>query len=137
MDRYGSDKPDTRYGLELCDVSDAVQGCGFGAFAGAVEAGGSVRCINVKGGAEKFPRKKLDELTAFVKIYRAKGLAWMGLKPDGLQCSFAKFLTPEQIEAIQQKAGASPGICCCLWRTGITAWSTPPWAPCARRWPSG
>ncbi len=109
MDRYGSDKPDTRYGLELCDVSDAVRGCGFGTFAGAVEAGGSVRCINVKGGAEKFPRKKLDELTAFVKIYRAKGLAWMGLKPDGLQCSFAKFLTPEQIEAIQQKAGAQPG----------------------------
>ena len=109
MDRYGSDKPDTRYGLELCDVSDAVQGCGFGAFAGAVEAGGSVRCINVKGGAEKFPRKKLDELTAFVKIYRAKGLAWMGLKPDGLQCSFAKFLTPEEIDAIQQKAGAQPG----------------------------
>ena len=109
MDRFGSDKPDTRYGMELCDVSCAVAGCGFGVFAGALEAGGSVRCINVKGGADKFPRKKLDELAEFVKVYRAKGLAWMGLKADGLQCSFAKFLTGEQIAAIRQKAGAEPG----------------------------
>ena len=109
MDRYGSDKPDTRYGLELCDVSEAVKDCGFSVFTTAIEAGGSVRCINVKAGAAQFPRKKLDELAEFVKIYRAKGLAWMGLKADGLQCSFAKFLTEDQISAIQQKAGAEQG----------------------------
>ncbi len=109
MDRYGSDKPDTRYGLELCDVSEAVKDCGFSVFTTAIEAGGSVRCINVKAGAAQFPRKKLDELAEFVKIYRAKGLAWMGLKEDGLQCSFAKFLTEDQISAIQQKAGAEQG----------------------------
>lgn len=109
MDRYGSDKPDTRYGMELCDVSEIVADCGFGVFTGAMEAGGSVRCINVKGGTDKLPRKKLDELSEFVKIYRAKGLAWMGLKADGLQCSFAKFLTEAQITAIQQKAGMERG----------------------------
>ncbi|MEA4969507.1 MAG: aspartate--tRNA ligase [Candidatus Pelethousia sp.] len=109
MDRYGSDKPDTRYGLELCDVSEAVKDCGFSVFTAAIEAGGSVRCINVKDGAAQFPRKKLDELAEFVKIYRAKGLAWMGLKADGLQCTFAKFLTEDQINVIQQKAGAEQG----------------------------
>ncbi|NCB29944.1 MAG: aspartate--tRNA ligase [Clostridia bacterium] len=109
MDRYGSDKPDTRYGMELCDVSEIAKACDFSVFSGAVEAGGSVRCINVKGGADQFPRKKLDELSEFAKIYRAKGLAWMGLKTDGLQCTFAKFLTGEQIAAIQQKAGAKQG----------------------------
>ncbi len=109
MDRFGSDKPDTRFGLELVDVTDIVRGSGFGVFNSAIEGGGSVRCINVKGGVEKFPRKKIDELVEFVKIYRAKGLAWMSLKPDGLQCSFAKFLTEEQIGAIQKAAGAEQG----------------------------
>lgn len=109
MDRFGSDKPDTRFGLELVNVTDLVRGCGFSVFSAAVECGGSVRCINVKGGVEKFPRKKIDELVEFVKIYRAKGLAWMSLKPDGLQCSFAKFLTEEQIGAIQKAADAEQG----------------------------
>ena len=109
MDRFGSDKPDTRFGLELVNVTEIVRGCGFGVFTSAIEGGGSVRCINVKGGAEKFPRKKIDELVEFVKIYRAKGLAWMSLKPEGLQCSFAKFLTEEQIAGIQQAAGAETG----------------------------
>ncbi len=109
MDRFGSDKPDTRFGLELVNVTEVVRGCGFGVFTSAIEGGGSVRCINVKGGVEKFPRKKIDELVEFVKIYRAKGLAWMSLKPEGLQCSFAKFLTEEQIAGIQQAAGAETG----------------------------
>ena len=109
MDRFGSDKPDTRFGLELVNVTEIVRGCGFGVFTSAIEGGGSVRCINVKGGVEKFPRKKIDELVEFVKIYRAKGLAWMSLKPEGLQCSFAKFLTEEQIAGIQQAAGAETG----------------------------
>ncbi len=109
MDRFGSDKPDTRFGLELVNVTDIVKGCGFGVFTSAIEGGGSVRCINVKGGVDKFPRKKIDELVEFVKIYRAKGMAWMSLKPDGLQCSFAKFLTEEQIAGIRQAAGAETG----------------------------
>lgn len=109
MERYGSDKPDTRFGLELVNVSDIVEGCGFKVFTGAVEGGGSVRLINLKGGAARLTRKNIDELTEFVKIYRAKGLAWMSLKPDGMQCSFAKFLTPDQLESIQKRAGAEKG----------------------------
>ena len=109
MDRFGSDKPDTRFGLELVDVTDIVRGSGFGVFKSAIEGGGSVRCICVKGGVEKFPRKKIDELAEFVKIYRAKGMAWMSLKPEGLQCSFAKFLTEAQIADVQKAAGAEQG----------------------------
>ena len=78
-------------------------------FESALAEGGSVRCINVKGGVEKFPRKKIDELGEFVKTYRAKGLMWMSMKSEGAQCSFAKFLTDEQIKGIQNKAGAETG----------------------------
>ena len=109
MNRFGSDKPDTRFGLELTDISDIVKDCGFGVFTGALEQGGSVRCINVKGGAEKLPRKKIDELVEFVKTYRAKGLAWMSMKPEGIQCSFAKFLTEEQLADIEKRAVAETG----------------------------
>lgn len=109
MDRFGSDKPDTRFGLELVDVTDIVRGSGFGVFNSAIAGGGSVRCICVKGGVEKFPRKKIDELAEFVKIYRAKGMAWMSLKPEGLQCSFAKFLTEAQIADVQKAAGVEQG----------------------------
>ena len=109
MDRFGSDKPDTRFGLELVDVTDIVRSSGFGVFNSAIAGGGSVRCICVKGGVEKFPRKKIDELAEFVKIYRAKGMAWMSLKPEGLQCSFAKFLTEAQIADVQKAAGAEQG----------------------------
>ena len=109
MRRFGSDKPDMRFGLELCDMSDIVADCGFSVFTGAIAAGGSVRAICVPGGVAAFTRKNIDELTEFVKIYKAKGLAWMSLKPDGLQCSFAKFLSEEQIKAIQERAGAHEG----------------------------
>ena len=109
MRRFGSDKPDMRFGLELCDMSDIVAESGFSVFTGAIAAGGSVRAICVPGGVAAFTRKNIDELTEFVKIYKAKGLAWMSLKPEGLQCSFAKFLTEEQIKAIQERAGAHEG----------------------------
>ncbi|MEG1547164.1 MAG: aspartate--tRNA ligase [Clostridia bacterium] len=109
MDRFGSDKPDTRFDMEFVNVSDIVAGCGFSVFASAVENGGSVRCINAKGGVDKFTRKQIDELVEFVKIYRAKGLAWMSMKPDGMQCSFAKFLTDEQISSLQSRVDAKPG----------------------------
>ena len=109
MDRYGSDKPDTRFGLEFVNVSDIVKDCGFGAFADAVKGGGSVRCINVEGGVEHFTRKQIDTFGDLVKTYRAKGLAWLSMKPEGIQCSFAKFLTEDQIKAILERANAKTG----------------------------
>lgn len=109
MARYGSDKPDTRFGLELIDISDVVRECGFKVFTAAVEGGGSVRCINVKGGAEKFSRREIDAFAENVKTYKAKGLAWMSLKPEGPQSSFAKFLSEEQINAITARANGETG----------------------------
>ena len=109
MDRYGSDKPDVRFGLELVDVSECVKDCGFSVFTSAIENGGSVRAINASGALSKITRKKIDELVEFVKIYKAKGLAWMSMKEDGIQCSFAKFMTEDQIQAIIEKTGAKTG----------------------------
>ncbi len=109
MDRYGSDKPDLRFALELVNVTEEVRGSEFSVFESAIAGGGSVRCVRVPGGAEKFTRKRIDELAEYVKTYRAKGLAWMSLKPEGMQCSFAKFLKPEQLEALVKKAGAETG----------------------------
>lgn len=109
MSRYGSDKPDTRFDLELVDISGIVRECGFKVFTAAVEGGGSVRCINVKGGAEKFSRREIDALAESVKTYKAKGLAWMSLKPEGPQSSFAKFLSEEQINAITARAKGETG----------------------------
>lgn len=137
MDRFGSDKPDTRFGLELVDVTDIVRGSGFGVFNSAIAGGGSVRCICVKGGVEKFPRKKIDELAEFVKIYRAKGMAWMSLKPEGLQCSFAKFLTEAQIADVQKAAGAEQGDILFFVADAKTRWCTLRSARCALRLPSG
>ena len=109
MNRYGSDKPDTRFGMELQDVSEVVKGCGFGVFTGALEAGGSVRGINVKGQAE-MPRKKIDALVEFAKGYGAKGLAYLSVMPDGTyKSSFATFMTEEElkklVEAMKGEAG--------------------------------
>ncbi|MCX7714209.1 MAG: aspartate--tRNA ligase [Clostridia bacterium] len=100
MERYGSDKPDTRFGLELCDISETVKNCGFKVFSGAVSEGGSVRGINVKGGADKFSRKEIDALGEFVKTYRAKGLAWLIVGKDEHRSSFAKFLTEDEVNAV-------------------------------------
>ena len=109
MDRYGSDKPDTRFGMELVNVSDVVAGCGFGVFTSALENGGSVRGINVKGQAA-MPRKKIDALTAFVKDYGAKGLAYMAVQEDGsYKCSFAKFMTEEELKALAEAMNAQAG----------------------------
>ena len=109
MDRYGSDKPDTRFGMELVNVSDVVAGCGFGVFTSALENGGSVRGINVKGQAA-MPRKKIDALTAFVKDYGAKGLAYLSIQEDGsYKSSFAKFMTEEQLKALADAMNAEAG----------------------------
>ncbi len=100
MDRFGSDKPDTRFGMELKNVTDVVKDCGFGVFTSAIEKGGSVRGINAKGQGA-MPRKKIDALTAFVKDYGAKGLAYIAILEDGtVKSSFAKFMTEAQMSAL-------------------------------------
>ena len=109
MDRYGSDKPDTRFGMELVDVSEVVKECGFGVFTGALENGGSVRAINVSGQGT-MPRKKIDKLVEFAKGCGAKGLAYLCINEDGTyKSSFAKFMTEEELAAIVEKMQAKPG----------------------------
>lgn len=100
MDRFGSDKPDLRFGMELKDVSEVVKDCEFAVFKNALEAGGSVRGINAKGQGG-MPRKKIDKLVAFAKDYGAKGLAYIAIQEDGsIKSSFAKFMTEEQMQAL-------------------------------------
>ena len=109
MDRFGSDKPDLRFGMELTNVSDVVRGCGFSVFADAVGAGGSVRGINVKGQAG-MPRKKIDSLVDFVKGYGLKGLAYLAVHEDGsYKCSFSKFMTEEELGALADAMKAEKG----------------------------
>lgn len=109
MERYGSDKPDLRFGLELRDLTDLVKDCGFKVFTDAVSAGGSVRAICVPGGAKAFPRKQIDQLTEFVKTCGAKGLAWLRLSEEGTSSSFAKFMTEDEMAAIQARCEAKMG----------------------------
>ncbi len=109
MDRFGSDKPDLRFGFELKDISDIVKDCGFGVFRDPIAAGGSVRLINVDGHAKDFPRKKIDKLVEYVKTYKAKGLAWARLVDGGVTSSYQKFLTEEENAAILERAGAKDG----------------------------
>lgn len=109
MDRYGSDKPDIRFGMELTDVTEIVKDCGFVVFKGAIENGGSVRGINAKGQGG-MPRKKIDKLTAFAKDYGAKGLAYIAIQEDGtVKSSFAKFMTEEQMKALIDAMGGENG----------------------------
>lgn len=109
MDRYGSDKPDTRFGMELVNISDLVKDSDFGVFAGAVQAGGSVRGINVSGKGD-MGRKQIDKLVEFAKGYGANGLAYIQLKSDGSQkCSFSKFMTEEELAAIIEKMEGKAG----------------------------
>ncbi len=109
MDRFGSDKPDTRFGMELVDISEEVKDCDFQVFKGAVENGGSVRCINAKGLGSSLTRKTLDSLTEYVKTYRAKGLAWIVVEEGGLRSQVTKFLSEETVAAILKKADAEVG----------------------------
>ncbi len=109
MERFGSDKPDIRFGFELCDLSDLLAETEFKVFSGAISAGGSVRAINVKGAAT-FSRKEIDALVEFVKTYRAKGLAWLKWPVGGeISSSYAKFLTDAENEAIRTRVGAEEG----------------------------
>ena len=108
MDRFGSDKPDTRFGLELCDMSELFDGCGFSAFSDTVKNGGTVRAINAKGLSDKLTRKTLDNLVEFVKTYKAKGMAWLIVDENEIRGSIAKFFSPEELQAIADKADAKP-----------------------------
>ena len=109
MDRYGSDKPDTRFGMELTDVTDTVKDCEFVVFKGAIENGGTVRGINAKGQGG-MPRKKIDKLVDFAKDFGAKGLAYVALQTDGtVKSSFAKFMTEEQMQNLIQAMAGEPG----------------------------
>lgn len=109
MDRFGTDKPDTRFDMELVNVSETVASCGFGVFSGALENGGSVRGINVKGQGG-MPRKKIDKLVEFAKGYGAKGLAYLCINEDGsYKSSFAKFMSDEELKALVHKMEGQPG----------------------------
>ena len=109
MDRFGSDKPDMRFGMELHDVSEVVKDCGFVVFKHALEAGGSVRGINAEGQGS-MPRKKIDKLVDFAKTYGAKGLAYIAIAEDGTRkSSFAKFMTDEEMDALVRAMEGKPG----------------------------
>lgn len=110
MERFGSDKPDTRYGMELYDLSDIVKDCGFGVFSNTIKDGGSVRGITAKNAFKSLSRKEIDKLTDSVKGNGAKGLAWARIAEDGtVSSSFAKFITEDELKAILDKAGAEAG----------------------------
>ena len=109
MSRYGSDKPDIRFEMELCDLSDLLRDTGFKVFAGALSGGGSVRAINAKGAAATLTRKEIDKLTDLCKTYRAKGLAFTRLSEQGESSSYEKFLSEEEKNAIRQRLGAEAG----------------------------
>lgn len=109
MERYGSDKPDTRFGMEICDISELVKNCGFGVFTSAIENGGSVRAIVAKDAAKTLTRKEIDKLTEYVKGIGAKGLAFVRWVDDEQTCAFAKFLGEGELDAILNKVGAQKG----------------------------
>ncbi|ULT55788.1 aspartate--tRNA ligase [Neobacillus drentensis] len=109
MSRFGSDKPDTRFGLELVDLSEIVKDSGFKVFAAAVANGGQVKAINVKGAAEKYSRKDIDALTEFVAVYGAKGLAWLKVEAEGLKGPISKFFSEEDAQAIKATLEATDG----------------------------
>ncbi len=109
MDRFGLDRPDLRFGLELCNVSDLVGDTGFKVFASVVQNGGMVKALNAKGCAD-FSRKQIDELTDFAAVYKAKGLAWVKIKEDGSwQSPIAKFFTDPEQNALKDRLNLEPG----------------------------
>ena len=109
MTRYGSDKPDTRFGFELCDLTEQVKDCSFKVFTDAINAGGSVRGICITGGADQYTRKKIDKLTEAVKSYGAKGMVWMKKTQDGVSSSVNKFFSPEQLSELADAMDAKAG----------------------------
>ena len=109
MERFGSDKPDTRFGLELVNLTDLLKNTEFAVFKGAMEAGGSVRAINVKGAAGALSRKEIDKLADVAKLFKAKGLAFTRATADAHSSSFEKFLTPDEVSAVHERMGLETG----------------------------
>lgn len=109
LERFGSDKPDTRFGMEITDLTDVVKDCGFGVFTSAIANGGTVRCITAKNGASTFTRKEIDKLTEYVKGIGVKGLAYIRWVDDAPNCSFGKFLGEGELDKILAAAGAEKG----------------------------
>ena len=109
MERYGSDKPDTRFDLEIVNISDEVASSEFAVFKNALAGGGSVRAVNAKNAAKTYTRKEIDKLTEFVRGLGAKGLAWIRMTDDGISSSFAKFMTEDEMNAIIARTGAEKG----------------------------
>lgn len=114
MDRFGSDKPDIRFGLELVNVSDMVGNCGFKVFSDAIQNGGSVRAINAKGCGKAFSRRDIDSLVEFVKIYKAKGMAWIVVEENEVRSSITKFFSEDEMKAILDRVKAEPGDLICF-----------------------
>jgi aspartyl-tRNA synthetase len=109
MERYGSDKPDTRFDIELIKLNDAFEGCGFEVFTKVLAEGGDIRGICVPGGAKEFSRKKIDKLVDEVKHYGAKGLVWIKNESSGISSSVGKFFSEDELKAVLDKCGASDG----------------------------
>lgn len=109
MERFGSDKPDMRFGMEFINISDTVADCGFKVFSDAVANGGSVRCIVAEGLGDKLTRKTLDSLAEYVKTYRAKGMAWIVVEEGNLRSQITKFLSEDEVQAILNKTNAKVG----------------------------
>ena len=114
MDKYGTDKPDTRYGLELKNVSDIVANSGFRVFSETVKNGGSVRVLNAKGCGEKLSRREIDALVEFAKQHGAKGMAWIALEGEEIKSAITKFFTEEEVTAILERSKAEPGDLICF-----------------------
>lgn len=114
MERFGSDKPDTRFGFELVDISDIVSNSGFKVFSDAVKKGGSVRAINAKGCGAAFSRREIDSLVEFVKTYKAKGMAWIVVEENELKSAITKFLSEEEINSILERTQAEAGDLICF-----------------------
>ncbi len=114
MERFGSDKPDTRFGLELVDISDIAKSSGFKVFSDAVAKGGSVRALNAKGCGEKFARREIDALGEYVKTYKAKGMAWIAVEEGNLKSAITKYLTEEETKQILERVGAETGDLICF-----------------------
>lgn len=126
MNRFGSDKPDMRFGMEIHNLDDTVKESSFVVFANALANGGTVRAIVLKGGADKLSRKDLDKLVEFVKTYKAKGLAWYGLGKDGVKCSFSKAVTEDELHAIAHKLSMEQGDIALIvadsdWQTAVVS----------------
>lgn len=109
MEKYGSDKPDLRFGMEIKDLTDIVKECGFSVFSSAITGGGSVRAIKAENAVSVYTRKEIDKLTEFVKGIGAKGLAWIRLTDDGITSSFAKFMSEDEMKAILERTDAKTG----------------------------